>query len=331
MQFDRLKRRDFITLIGGAAAWPLLAQAQQPAMPVVGLLRQGFRDQFPHLTEAFRQGLREMGYVDQQNVTIEYRWAEGRNERVPALLAELVQHRVTVIAVPASTLAALAAKAASQTIPVVFAIGADPVELGLVASLARPGGNITGIAQLIVQIGTKRLDLVRQLAPRVNKIALLINPTNPLGGAEHRETQAAAQTLGVDLCVVNATNKDEIDQAFTDLLAQGAHALLIGGDPIFFNERIQIAILAARHAVPAISHFREYVAAGGLMSYGNNLAEAYRLTGVYVGRILRGDRPAELPVMQPTKFDLMINLRTAKALGIEIPATLLALANEVTE
>ena len=326
-----MRRRDFITLLGGAAVAMPAARAQQPAMPVIGVLRQGSRDQFPHLTEAFRQGLREMGYVEQQNVLIESRYAEGRNERAPALLTDLIQRRVAVLAVPGSTAAALAAKAATQTIPIVFMIGADPVELGLVAGLARPGGNITGIAQLMVPVATKRLDLVRQLAPRANKIALLINPTNPLGEAEHRETQAAAQTLGVDLCIVNATNKDEIDHAFTDLLAQAAHALLIGSDPFFFNERIQIAILAARHAVPAISHYREYVAAGGLMSYGNNLADAYRLTAIYVGRILRGDRPVDLPVVQPTKFDFTINLRTAKALGLNVPDTLLALADEVIE
>jgi putative tryptophan/tyrosine transport system substrate-binding protein len=327
-----VKRREFITLLGGAAAaWPLAARAQQSAMPVVGFLRQGSRDQFPHLTEAFRQGLREMGYVEQQNVLIEYRWAEGRNDRAPALLTDLIQRRVAVIAVPGSTAAALAAKTAVQTIPVVFGIGGDPVEFGLVSSLARPGGNITGIAQLIATTSTKRLDLLRQLAPRTRKVGLLVNPTNPLGEAERRETQAAAQTLGLELCIVNVTSKDEIDDAFPSLLTQGADALLLGGDAFFFNQQVQIAILSASHKMPAISQFREYVTAGGLMSYGSNLAETYRLTGIYVGRILRGDRPDDLPVIQPTKFDFMINLRTAKALGLEIPATLLALADEVIE
>jgi putative ABC transport system substrate-binding protein len=328
--FD-MRRRDVIALLGGAAAWQSAASAQQPGMPIVGLLRQGSRSQTPDLVDAFHQGLRETGYVENQNVTIEYRWAEGRNARVPALLTDLVQRQVAVIAVPGSTGAALAAKSATRTIPIVFMMGADPVELGMVASLARPGGNMTGVAQLMVPVLAKRLGLLRQLVPRAHTIALLINPTNPFGEAERREMQTAMQTLGLRLYVVHATNKDEIDEAFASMMAEGVGALLIGADVFFLLQQVQIAILAARYAIPAISHYREFPPAGGLMSYGNNLLEANRLVGVYVGRILRGDRPGDLPVTQPTKFDFMINLRTAKALRLEIPPTMLALADEVIE
>jgi ABC-type uncharacterized transport system substrate-binding protein len=327
-----MKRREFIAALGCAAVgWPVAAGAQQPRMPVVGFLRQGSRGQTPELIDAFHQGLRETGYVENQNVTIEYRWLEGRNERMPELLPDFVQRQVAVIAVPGSTGAALAAKSATRTIPIVFMIGADPVELGMVASLARPGGNMTGVAQLMVPVLAKRLDLLRQLVPRAHTIALLINPTNPFGEAERREMQVAMQTLGLRLYVVHATNKDEIDDAFASMMAEGAGALLIGADVLFFLQQVQIAILAAHYAIPAISHYREFPPAGGLMSYGNNLVEANRLVGVYVGRILRGDRPADLPVTQPTKFDFMINLRTAKTLRLEIPPTMLALADEVIE
>jgi len=327
-----VKRREFITLLGGAAAaWPLAARAQQPAMPVVGVVRIATPGESPHLEHAFRQGLAQAGYVENQNIGIEWRWAEGRYERLPDILAELVGRRVAAIAVPGAAATALAAKAATHTIPIVFMMGGDPVEFGLVASLARPGGNITGVAMLQAPVVAKRVDLLHQLIPTALTIGLLTNPTNPFGEAERREVQTAVRTLGLELHVANAKDQDEIDASFQNLIAQGARAIVIGADAYYFNQRKQIAALAASYSIPAIAQWSEYTASGGLMSYGNNIPDAYRLTGVYVGRILKGEKPSDLPVEQPTKFDFVINLATAKALGLTIPDKLLALADEVIE
>ena len=327
-----MKRREFIGLLGGAvAAWPLAARAQQPAMRVIAVVRIAKRGESTHLEHAFRQGLTQAGYVENQSVAIEWRWAEGRYERLPGILAELVSRRVAAIAVPGAAATALAAKAATQTIPIVFMMGGDPVEFGLVASLAHPGGNITGVAMLQTPVVAKRLDLLHQLIPPAVTIALLTNPANPFGQAERREVETAARTLGLELHIANAKHQDEIDALFPSLIAQGARAIVIGADAYYFNQRSQIAALAARYAIPAIAQWREYPAAGGLMSYGSNIPDAYRLTGIYVGRILKGEKPADMPVQQPTKFELVINLKAAKALGLSIPPTLLATADEVIE
>ena len=327
-----MRRRNFIALLGSAAAaWPLAARAQQPALPVIGVVRIATRGQSPHLEDAFRQGLTQAGYVENQSVAIEWRWAEGRYERLPGILAELVSRRVAAIAVPGAAATALAAKAATQTIPIVFMMGGDPVEFDLVASLAHPGGNITGVAMLQTPVVAKRLDLLHQLIPPAVTIALLTNPANPFGQAERREVETAARTLGLELHIANAKHQDEIDALFPSLIAQGARAIVIGADAYYFNQRSQIAALAARYAIPAIAQWREYPAAGGLMSYGSNIPDAYRLTGIYVGRILKGEKPADMPVQQPTKFELVINLKAAKALGLSIPPTLLATADEVIE
>jgi putative ABC transport system substrate-binding protein len=285
----------------------------------------------PHLDAAFHRGLGEAGFVENQNVSVEYRWSEGRNDRVPELLNDLVRHQVSVIAVPGSTVAALAAKAATQTIPIVFLIGADPVEFGLADSLAHPGGNITGSALLLVPVITKRLEMLHELAPTAQSIALLVNPTNPFGAVEGKEVQAAARALDLKLNILNTKSADDIDIAFPTLIAQGDRAVLLSADALFGRQSAQIAILAARHGIPAISHYREFPDAGGLMSYGISLFEGFRLTGLYVGRILKGEKPADLPVMQPTRFEFVINLRTAKALGLTIPETLLATADEVIQ
>jgi putative tryptophan/tyrosine transport system substrate-binding protein len=327
-----MRRREFVALLGSATAtMPLTAWAQQPKMPVVGLLRSGSAGENPSLMAAFHLGLRETGYVENQNVVVEYRYTDGRNDRLPALLSDLLSRQVAVIAVPGSTAAALAAKAATQKVPIVFMMGGDPIEFGLVSSLARPGGNVTGVAQLMVPVIAKRLELLHQLVPDAQTIALLLNPTNPFSEAERREVQAAVNALQLKLQILYAQNADEIDVSFLTLKAQGVHALLLGADVYFLNQRIQIAALAARYAVPTISHYREYTEAGGLISYGNNLVEANRLTGIYVGRILGGESPKELPVLQPTKFDFVINLKVATALGLAIPDRLLALANDVIE
>jgi ABC-type uncharacterized transport system substrate-binding protein len=332
MHFRQWKRREFLRLLGGAAAaWPLAARAQRPIMPVVGLLRHGSRGQSPQLTDAFHKGLKEAGFVENQNVAIEYRWAEGDYDRIPALLTDLVLHQVAVLAVPGSTISALAAKAATQTIPIVFLIGSDPVELGLVTSLARPGGNLTGVAQLMASVVAKRLDLIHQAVPKADIVALLINPTNPFGEAEQREMHATARALGLRVHVAQAKDDSEIEDAFPAMIAQGVGALVIGADASFFYRGARLASLAARHSIPAISNYREFALDGGMMSYGNSVVDAFRLTGVYVGRILRGERPADLPIIQPTKFDFLINLKTAKLLNLEVPPALLALADEVIE
>lgn len=324
-------RRELIAGLAGAAlALPATAAAQQ-VMPVIAVVRIGSRGGTTHLEDAFRGGLTQAGYVENQNVAIEWRWAEGHYERLQSILAELVGRRVTVIAALGATATVLAAKAATQTIPIVFTLGSDPVEFGLVASLARPGGNITGVALLQTPAVAKRLDILHDLVPSATTIALVIDPANQFGKVERRQVEAAARKLGLELQVAGAKTPGEIDTLFPDLVGRGVGAIMIGTDAFYVNQRRQIATLAARYAIPAIAHWREYPEAGGLISYGNNLRDAYRLAGSYVGRILNGEKPVDMPVQQATKFELIINLKTAKALGLTIPDKLLALADEVIE
>jgi putative ABC transport system substrate-binding protein len=327
----QMRRREFIALMGAAAAWPLAARAQQPALPVVGFLGGGSPDTDANRVLSLKQGLSETGYVEDRNVAIEYRWAEGSYDRYPALLADLVHRQVTVIVSSGGTPAALAAKAATTTIPIVFQLGVDPVTVGLVASLNRPGGNLTGVTILSVEVGPKRLELLHELVPTATVVALLVNPTSPLTEALSRDAQAAARTLGLELHVLHASTERDFDTVFANLVQLRAGALVIGGDVLFANFSNQLAALAFRHAVPAIFQFREFAAAGGLMSYGTSLTDVYRQIGVYTGRILKGEKPAELPVQQVTKVELIINLKTAKALGLTVPLTLLGRADEVIE
>jgi len=334
MQFAQLKRREFITLLSGAAAggWPFVAHAQRPAMPVIGLLHSGSADAFAAPLAAFRKGLSEAGYVEDRNVAIDYRWAEGQNDRLPALAAELVRRRVAVIVAPGSTPAALAAKLATATIPIVFITGADPVKIGLVASLNQPGGNATGINDFGVDIGAKRLGLLHELLPAATRFGVLVNPDNPsITESFVTEMQTAASAIGRQIEVVTARTNGDIDTAFATLVKKRADAMLISPEALFVTRRVQIITLAVRHALPALYHRRELVEAGGLMSYGSDLSDQFRQTAVYVGRILNGEKPAEMPVQLPTRFEFVINLQTAKTLGIEIPATLLARADEVIE
>jgi putative ABC transport system substrate-binding protein len=326
-----MRRRNFIALLGSAAAaWPLAARAQQPAMPVIGYLGASFAAPTAGVMAIFRQGLAEAGYVEGRNVAIEYRFAEGKYDRLPALAAELVHRQVAVIvAVPSP--AALAAKAATTTIPIVFTAAEDPVKLGLVANLARPGGNVTGGSFLFAELGPKQLGLLRELVPTAQRIGLLVNPTNMNAEDVTKDLTAAGAAMGVQIEVVHASNILEIDAAFALLVRKRADALVAGTDSFFFNRRLQLATLATRHAIPAVYNAREYAEAGGLMSYGTSLVEAFRLVGIYTGRILQGAKPADLPVVQSSKFEFVINLSTARALGIEIPPTLLARADEVIE
>ena len=328
-----MRRRDFIGLLGGAAAaWPLAARAQRPAMPVIGFLGTDSPELYAFRLRAFREGLRETGYVEGGNVAFEYRWAEGHYDRFPALVAELVSLKVNLIGAFSSNSPALAAKAATATIPILFASGGDPVAVGLVASLSRPGGNITGVATLSVELGAKRLEVLHELVPTTSSIALLVNPTNPTNAETlSRDLQVAARTRGVDLHVFHASTESDLDTVFASLRQLRASALIIASDA-FFNSRTQLlTALAARHAVPTIYPYREYVTAGGLVSYGDSLRDSYRLVGIYAGCILKGEKPADLPVQQSTKVELFINLKTAKALGITVPPNLLARADEVIE
>ena len=322
-------RRELLAALGGAAALSLAARAQQPAMPVIGFLGVTFAHEQPHWLAAFRQGLHETGFIEGENVLIEYRWADGQYNRLPELASDLVHRHVSVIVTPPSAPAALAAKAATMTIPLVFGVGEDPVALGLVASLSRPDGNATGNNFFVVELTAKRLGLLRELLPKAARIGLLVNPGNVGNTARVlKDAEATAPAIGLQIQVLNANNSDEIDAAFATLVSDRADALLLGPDA-FFNSRR--AILAARHMVPAVYTVRDYVEAGGLMSYGTDLTNSVRQQGVYAGRILRGTKPADLPVVQSTKFELVINLRTAKALGLEVPPALLARADEVIE
>jgi putative tryptophan/tyrosine transport system substrate-binding protein len=327
-----MKRREFITLLGGTvAAWPLTARAQQPPVPVIGVLDARSPGTTENSMRAFREGLKDTGYIAGENVALEYRWAEDQIDRLPALAADLVQRRATVIAAISPT-AALAAKAAIATIPIVFIVNEDPVRLGLVASLARPGGNLTGINILTAEVTAKRLDLLRELMPSATRVGVLVNPVNATNTETTlREMAAAARTTGLQVKVLNASTSREIEAAFASLLHERPDALFVGAEPYFYSRRVQLAVLAASHRLPAIYSQRDFVVAGGLMSYGTNIADAFRQIGVYAGRILKGTKPADLPVVQASKFELVINLPTARALGLEVPPMLLARADEVIE
>ena len=326
-----MNRREFITLLGGAAAaWPVAARAQQPAMPVVGFVNAGLPD--APLIAGFRKGLNEAGYVESQNVTVEYHWLAGQFDRLPVLMADLAHRRVAVIATPAGILASQAAKAATTTIPIVFSVGEDPVKLGLVDSLARPGGNATGINIFTVEVTAKRLGLLHDLVPKSVRIAVLVNPANaPIAETTLRDIPEAARALGLQIHIVNASTSREIEAAFAALVREQADALFVAGDAFFNSRRVQLATLAAHYRIPAAYSLREAVEAGGLMSYGADRADMYRQVGVYTGQILKGAKPAELPVLQSSKFEFVINAQTARLLGIELPNSIQLLADEVIE
>jgi putative ABC transport system substrate-binding protein len=325
-----MQRRDFITFLGVAAAWPVAARGQQ-SMPVIGLLHPGSPEANARYVAGFRKGLSETGYIEGRNVSIEYRWGYGESSGLPELASDLVSRPATVIVTPGGVAAALAAKAATATIPIVFVIGADPVQAGLVVSLNRPGGNITGITSLNNGLGAKQLGFLRQLLQRNARVAVLVNSSNPQSRLALAEVQEAAAAMGQPLDTFTATTNREISPALADAARKRADALLISPDPLFASRPVQLATLAARHGMPAIYALREFADAGGLLSYGSNFTELFRQAGTYVGRILKGEKPADLPVMQPTKFELVINLQTAEALGVDVPATLLAVADEVIE
>src|SRR5262245_22554389 len=326
-----MKRREFITLLGGATAWPLAARAQQPAMPVVGFLHTQSPDGFPEQLREFRQGLREAGYVEHENLAIEYRWAENQIDRLPALAAELVRRRVGVIAAP-HTASALAAAKVITTIPIVFLVAQDPVRLGLVTSLARPGGNLTGINIFNAELAAKRLELLRELVPAAARVAVLINPaTGSNTETTLREIGVAARAMGLQIQLLNASNNHEINAAFTTFVHERPDALFVLGDALFTSRRVQLATLAAYHRVPATYAAREIAEVGGLMSYGSNIADAFRQVGLYTGRILKGEKPTDLPVVQASKFELVINHESARMLGLTVPDKLLATADEVIE
>ena len=330
MQFDHLKRREFITLLGGAAAWPLAAGAQQAEMPVVGFVHGGSPD--ARRVAAFRKGLNETGYVEGQNVTVEYHLLDGHYDRLPSLMADLVRRRVAVFATPGDRLAPQAAKAASTTIPIVFGVGTDPVKLGLVASLARPGGNATGVNFFTQEIAAKRLALLHELAPKAVRVGVLVNPANASSAeATLQEIGEAARAIGLQILALNASTSAEIEAAFGTLLRERAEALFVAGDPFFFSQPVQFGLLAVGHGIPMAHSSREAVEAGALMSYATDGTDMFRQVGVYTGQILKGAKPTDLPVTQSTKFELVINLKTARALRLQVPDRLLALADEVIE
>jgi putative tryptophan/tyrosine transport system substrate-binding protein len=328
-----MKRRQFITLLGGAAAaWPLAARAQQPAMPVIGYVSARSSSDSVGVLSNFNRGLAETGYIEGRNVAIEYRWAEGRYETVPTMIADLVSRRVAVIVIPNGTASVLAAKAATQTIPIIFSIGSNPVEIGLVASFNHPGGNLTGVVGLYAELAGKRLELLHELTPSTTLIGFLVNPNNPVyAAAETRQVESQARASGVRLLTLNASSPSEIEAAFATLVQQQAGALLVGGDVYFVTRSDQIIALAARHKLSAIFAYIEETAAGGLVGYGERLAVAQHMVGVYAGRILKGEKPADLPVQQVTRVELAINMKTAKALGLTLPLALLTRADEVIE
>ena len=326
----RVKRRAFITLLGGAAAWPLTARAQQPVLPVIGFLNSASPAPYAPMVAAFHQGLKETGHIEGQNVAIEYRWANAQYDRVPAMAADLADRRVAVIV--ANTPGVQAVKAATTTIPIVFTTGGDPMQLGLVASLSRPGGNVTGVTTLNVEVTPKRLELAHELLPTATIIAALVNPTNPNTEIELRGMHAAARALGLQLHVLHASSERDFAAVFAALPQLRAGVLVISGtDTFLISRNEQLAALTIRHAVPTIFQFREFIAAGGLMSYGGSITDSYRQAGIYAGRILKGEKPADLPVQQSAKVELMINLKTAKALGLTMPTALLVRADEVIE
>ena len=326
-----MRRRQFITLLGGVAPWPLAVQAQQAAIPVVAFVNGGVADASAGRVAAFRKGLSESGYVEGQNVKVEYHWLEGHYDRIPALVADLVRRGVAVIATPANPQVALAAKAVTSSVPIVFGVGEDPVRLGLVASLAKPGGNATGINFFNSEVAAKRLGLLHELVPRAARVAVLVNPGNPASIGILRDVEEAARLLGLQILVFNAGTSAEIDTAFAAIARERANALFVAGDVFFNSRRVQLVTLAARDRLPASYASREYVEAGGLMNYATSLLDMFRQVGVYTGSIIKGTKPADLPVMQASKFEFLINLQTAKALGIEVPPTLLARADEVIE
>jgi putative ABC transport system substrate-binding protein len=327
-----VKRREFISLIGGAAVWPLAARAQQPKVPVVGFLHPGSAEPNASLLAAFRKGLAEAGYTEDRNVTIEFRWAHGENSRLEEMASDLVQRPVAVIVTPIGTATALAAKGATTSIPIVFSAGTDPVKAGIVSSLRRPGGNVTGVNYMAVELSAKRLSLLHELMPSAARIALLVNPANPVPAETiAKDTMAAAEMIGRHIDVYKAETSGEVETAFIALVRNRADALLVGAEPFFVDRRVQIVTLATRYLLPTVHFQREFAEIGGLMSYGASNFGRYREVGIYTGRILKGEKPADMPVVQPTQFELVVNTTTARAIGVTVPPSLLAQANEVIE